>query len=220
MLLKTGSLAAILGAVVLLVAEMLHPMTADPADPVAAFAEYAADRLWVASHLGAFFGVALMFAGLYALSRSLDAEPTGWVADLGLFVAMATLAVAAVLQAVDGIALKAMVDRWAAAPEAQKQSAFEAALAVRQIEIGIASLSAILLGATCTLFGVALAAGARYPAWLGWFAVAGGIGTVIGGVLTAFAGFSPVAMHVTMPSSLVLIAWMALTGVAMWRRAG
>jgi hypothetical protein len=219
MLLRTGSIAAISGAIVLLVAEMLHPMSADPADAAAAFAEYAADRLWIASHLGAFLGVALMVVGLYALSCSLRDEPAGWASNLGLLVATAALAVTALLQAVDGIALKAMVDRWASAPEAHKQSAFDAALAVRHIEIGIASLSGILFGAACALFGAALCASARYPAWLGWLAVAAGVGTAVGSVLTAFAGFSSLTMAVTMPSGLAVIAWLGLAGVAMWRRA-
>src|SRR5262249_12844656 len=68
---KVGSVAAIGGAVLLLVSTMLHPMSADPADPVAAFREYAADRFWVATHLGQFVGIALIFVGLYALRQSL-----------------------------------------------------------------------------------------------------------------------------------------------------
>ena len=41
-----------------LVATSLHPLEADPNDPEAAFAEYAADDLWVATHLGQFIAVA------------------------------------------------------------------------------------------------------------------------------------------------------------------
>ena len=43
--LKLGSATAITGAVVLMAATMLHPLGADPGDPVAAFTEYAADEL-------------------------------------------------------------------------------------------------------------------------------------------------------------------------------
>ena len=48
---RVGSIAAIAGAVLLLVGTYLHPLGADPNVPVAAFTEYAADRHWVASHL-------------------------------------------------------------------------------------------------------------------------------------------------------------------------
>ena len=59
-LVRIGAIAAILGALLLFVSTLLHPLGADPDDAVAAFTEYAADRLWVASHLGQFLGVALM----------------------------------------------------------------------------------------------------------------------------------------------------------------
>ena len=60
---RTGPAAAILGAVLLLIGTYLHPMDADPNAPAAAFAEYAADRIWIASHLLQLAGVALMVAG-------------------------------------------------------------------------------------------------------------------------------------------------------------
>src|SRR5206468_10518867 len=66
---RIGAVAAMSGAVTLFVATLLHPMSADPNDPPAAFAEYAADRLWVASHLGQFLGVAALGVALVALGR-------------------------------------------------------------------------------------------------------------------------------------------------------
>jgi hypothetical protein len=108
-------------------------MKADPNEVVAAFTEYAADHLWVASHLTQLAGVALMVAALLFLARQLEAaNGTGWprVAAAG---AIASLAMAAAVQAVDGIALKAMVDTWAIAPTTQKEAAFYATFAVRQV---------------------------------------------------------------------------------------
>lgn len=217
--LKIGSLAAIFGAVTLFIATMLHPRSADPSDSVAAFTEYAADTWWIASHLGAFAGVALMFVGIHALSRSLIDAPIGWLANLGMLAAFAALVLSAVLQAIDGVALKMMVDHWASVPVAQKPSAFEAAFAVRQIEIGVASFTAMLFGTAGVLLGIALAASALYPAWLGFIAIVGGLGTAIGGLLTAFSGFSRAAMNVGMPFNLIMIIWIALAGILMWRRA-
>ncbi len=68
--LKLGAVTAVAGAIILMVGTMLHPLGADPGDPVAAFTEYAADDLWVGSHLSQFLGVALMFVGLVVLNRS------------------------------------------------------------------------------------------------------------------------------------------------------
>ena len=216
---RFGAVSAIVGAIILLVGSTLHPLGADPGDPVAAFTEYAADDPWVFSHLGQFFGVAMMFVGLVALSDTLDGGRRVWLSRLGIYVGVAALAATAVLQAVDGVALKFMVDAWAGAPGEQKLSAFHAALAVRQIEVGVASFTALLFGAVFTLFGLAVAQDDRYPSWLGWLGFLGGIGTVAGGLLIVTSGFSTTAMSIAMPFNLILVIWMIAIGVHMWRHA-
>ena len=57
--------------------------------------------------------------------------------------AIAAIGISAALQAVDGVALKRMVDVWAASPAASKALAFQAAFAVRQIEVGLAAMTSI-----------------------------------------------------------------------------
>ena len=198
----------------------LHPLEADPEDAAAAFAEYAGDDLWLTSHLGQFFGVALIFIGLVGLSDSLRGQTTEWLARLGIFFGVAALATAAVLQAVDGVALKAMVDAWADAEAEQKQIALQGAMSVRQIEVGLASLSALLFGTVFVLFGCAVALSETYPNWLGWLGVIGGIGTIAGGLTTGAAGFSSTAMIVAMPFNVIVVIWMVMLGLLMWRRPG
>ena len=217
--LKLGAVTAIAGAIILMAGTMLHPLGADPGDPVAAFTEYAANDLWIGSHLSQFLGVAMMFVGLVALNDSLKGEPFAFLAKLGVFVGVAALAITAVLQAVDGIALKLMVDDWVSASEGQKQSAFQATLAVRRIETVVASFLASLFGLALRLFASAVAFSTIYPTWLGWLGIGGGIGTIAGGLLTMFSGFSTTAMNVAMPFNLILVVWMIVIGVLMWRRA-
>jgi Domain of unknown function (DUF4386) len=215
---KIGSAAAIAGSAFLVGGTMFHPMTADPADPVAAFAEYAADRLWIASHLSQFVGVALMVVGLVTFAGTLRDRKNSWMARLGLYFAVAALAAAAVLQAVDGIALKAMVDIWAGASPEQKQASYFAALAVRQVEIGAAAYAAILFGASIFLIACADIGGNRFERWFGWLGIAGGIGTIAAGVLMAFTGFSSAAQSVSMLFSLTIVVWMVGMGALVWRR--
>ncbi len=88
---------------------------------------------------------------------------------------------AVILRALDGVALNVMVDVWANAPTDHRQSSHVAPLAVRQIEIGTASSTAILFGAAVLLLVTAVVISVRYPSWLGWLGVAGGIGTIAGG---------------------------------------
>jgi hypothetical protein len=216
---RLGAIAALLGTVLLFGFTRLHPTESDPNDLPAAFAEYAADSLWVASHLGQFVGFAVLTAALVALAATF--EP-GWAAAwarIGLVATTASIAVAAALQAVDGVALKVMVDRWAAATGDARVLAYEAALAVRQIEIGLASLLSILSGLTLIAFGLAILLSARYPAWLGGIGLVGGLGTAAAGVAQAATGFSDLAMTLSMLASSVVLIWFILAGILMWRLA-
>jgi hypothetical protein len=217
---RVAATCAIAGSALLFVGTYLHPQGADPNEAVAAFTEYAADRLWVATHLTQLAGIALMVAALLSLARELEsASDTGWP-RLAAGGAIVSLAVTAALQAVDGIALKAMVDAWAAAPAAQKEAAFHAAFAVRQVEIGLASVLSLLLGLTVTVYGVALLVGRPYPKWMGGLAIAGGVPTAAAGVVMAHAGFSGLAMVVNMSAGSLLLVWMVMLGAFMWRRGG
>jgi len=215
---RLASIAAISGALFLFAGTWLHPMNADPNVPLAAFTEYAADHHWVASHLMQLSGVALMVAALVLISRSMKEGPADAAASVAAAGATASLAVAAALQAVDGVALKAMVNAWAAAPESDKESLFRAAFAVRQIEIGLASISALLFGLTVSLFGIALLLDPRLPKWLGVIAIAGGAPTAIAGVVIAYTGFSGSAMAIDMPAGSLLLCWMVGLGIYVWRR--
>ena len=216
---RVGAVAAISGALTLFTATLLHPMEADPNDPAAAFAEYADDSFWVASHLGQFLGIALLGAALVVLAATMEAgRASGW-AQIGVLGTAASVAATAALQAVDGVALKVMVDRWAQATGEARARAFESAFTVRQIEIGLASLLSVLFGLTIAAFGLALLVSRRFPKWLGWLGFVGGLGTVAAGIAQAYTGFSALAMMVSMPASSVLLLWAIAVGVFMWRLA-
>ena len=216
---RLGAVAAVLGAVLFLAATFLHPLGADPNDPSAAFAEYAADSFWVWSHLGQFLGVAVLGVAFVALAATLEPGLAAAWGRIGQVGAAVTVAAAAALQAVDGVALKFAVDRWAAAAPNQRELAFEAAYAVRQVEIGLASLFSLVSGLTVLVLGLALVWSIRYPAWLGALGVLAGLGLLGAGSAQAQAGFSGTAMTLSMGASVVLLVWLLLVGVFMWRLA-
>src|SRR3977135_1075086 len=217
---RMGATCAIAGSVLLFIGTYLHPMEADPNQAIAAFAEYAADRLWVASHLTQLAGVALILAALLLLAQQLRAGSAAAWAVVGAGAANVSLAVAVALQAVDGIALKFMVDAWVAAPAAQKDGLFHAAFAVRQIEVGLASMTSLSMGLTAILEGEALLVAPTQPKWLGGLAMIGGVPTMIAGVVIAHTGFSGLAMAINMPANALLLAWMLILGACMWRGGG
>jgi hypothetical protein len=194
-------------------------LDSDPADPLAAFAEYAADPYYVWTHLGQFAGFSGLGIGLVAFAGTF--EPGGAAAwgRVGAAGAVASIAMAAALQAVDGVALKATVDRWVATESEVRPLIYEAAHAVRQVEIGLASFLSVLSGLTLIACGFATIVSARYPAWLGAVGVVVGLGMSIVGAVQAKMGFFGVAMTLSMASSSAFLLWAILAGVLMWRWA-
>ena len=211
-------MCAIVGSALLFIGTYLHPMEADPNEASAAFTEYAADHLWVASHLTQLAGVVLAAAALLFLSQQVESVSGRRWSRIAAGGAIASLALTAALQAVDGIALKTMVDAWAAAPASKKEAAFYAAFAVRQVEISLASMVSLLFGLTVTFYGIALLIDHTYPKWIGGLAIVGGVSTAVAGVVMAYTGFSGPAMAISMPAGAILLVWMLTLGVIMWRR--
>jgi len=212
---RIGPIAAVAGALFLFVGTYLHPMAADPNVPSAAFSEYARSEYWVAIHLMQLLGVVLITASLVLLSRKMADGPAAEWATLGAAGAIASLSVASALQAVDGVALKVMVDTWAATPE---PASFSAAFGVRQIEVGLASIGSLMFGLTAAIYGIAILIDGRFPRWIAAVAIIGGIPTAIAGVVIAHTGFSNQAMVVGMPSNSLLIVWMIVLGAYGWKR--
>jgi hypothetical protein len=210
---RIGPVCAIAGALALFIGTWMHPMNADPNVPLAAFTEYAGSTGWVTGHLMQLFGVMLMTAALVLLLRRLSDGPAAEYAALANAGAVAGLGAAAALQAVDGVALKVMVDNWAAASPADQQMFFRSAVAVREIEIGLASVTSMLFGATVSLYGVAVWIDSRFPRWIALGSWAGGLLTALAGVAIAYAGFSNLEMNLNMPGGSLLILLMVSIGI-------
>ena len=213
---RIGAVSLLLGAIVLVISTQLHPAHENPMDNPAVFREYAQSGLWIAVHLGQFLGFLLMIAGLVAVYYSLATrrDAAAAVARFGLATAVTTGASFTILQAVDGIALKRAVDAWVSAPADQQVASFAAAEAIRWIEIGVASLSFVLVGLTLLLFGIALALSSVYPRWVGVIGAAAGVANLIRGVELSYQGFVPSIAELV---GLALLAlWALIMVVLMW----
>jgi hypothetical protein len=214
---RIGAVAALVGAVVFLSSTLLHPSSSAPNDLAAAFAEYAGSAFWVAIHLGQFAGVAMMGTALVALAATLEmGRPAAW-GRIGLTGALLSMAVYAANQAVDGVSNHVMVHRLAAASVETRPLVFEAAFAVRQIEVGLTSYFSLVFGVTLGIFGLAMLFSSRYPSWLAIGGLLAGLGTMLIGMEQAAHGFSDLALNLFMVVGLVDLAWVALGGVFMWR---
>jgi hypothetical protein len=231
-ILRMGSIAFLVGMVIFLVSTILHPGREDPTNHPLVFAEYAEDQLWVASHIGQFAGGMLAFAGGFiALFRLLARSESGIASALawmGLAATIAAGSALAVLQAVDGIALKMAVDSWYAIPpsstadgggEGEKAIAFRVAEGIRWIEIAANSFFRVLQGSVGIIFGVAIAASAAtFSRWVGALGVFAGVATIILGVRVAYVGFATVGSIEDTVSTWAYLAWVVILGIFMWRK--
>jgi hypothetical protein len=227
-LLRIGSIAFIAGIVIFLVSTILHPGGEDPTNHPLVFAEYAQDDMWIASHIGQFAGGMLVFVGGFVtLFRLLhwrsESGITSALAWLGLAVTIATGSALAVLQAIDGIALKMAVDAWyaAAVPAGdggEEAITFRVAEGIRWTEIAANSFFRILQGSVGIIFGVAIAVSATLSRWIGALGIIAGVATVVLGVSVAYTGFGVLHSIEDTISTWTYVPWIIILGIAMWRK--
>jgi hypothetical protein len=219
-MLRMGSVALIAGVVITVVSTLFHASSEDLTNHPVVFAVSAQSGTWIAAHIGQFAGVMLIFAGefvaLFRLlvgSESRTASALSW---FGLVVAIVTASTFAILQAVDGIALKMAVNSWYATPVAseEKAIAFRIAEGIRWTEIGINSYFRILQGTVGIIFGIAIAKSAILSRWIGAVGIAVGAASIAAGVVTAYIGFSDLVADL----ALILYAWIVILGIFMWRK--
>jgi hypothetical protein len=221
-LLRIGAVTAVLGIVLEVAMDQLHPSRANPNDSAAAFAEYARSGDWAYVHIGQFLGTLLIVLTLVALSRPLarQAGIAGALAIVGTVTAVVLAAVFAVQMAVDGVALKSAVDAWASATSAaDRATAFAVADGIRDVEKALSSFFHLTNGLTLLTLGlsVALGDGQRFRRWLGWFGALAGVAFLAGSVLVARTGFSAQADRVLLPALLLSAVFVLGAAWSMWR---
>jgi hypothetical protein len=240
-MLRMGSIAFLAGLAIAVVSTFVfHPSGTgeELMNNPFIFAVYAEDDLWIATHIGQFAGLLLIYAGGFvALFRLLSRSDSGTVASalawFGLVTSILTASALTILQAVDGIALKIAVDTWYAIPsspsasseagngggrEGEKAIALRVAEGLRWTEWGIQAYYRMLQGAIALIFGVAIAKGAILSRWIGAVGIAAGVAGIAAGVVTAYVGFSSVRDPVADLSTLLLYPWIIILGIFMWRK--
>lgn len=220
-LFRLGSVLGVLGIGLVVVMEgFLHPNRAHPNDSPAAFREYAASGSFTSVHIGDFVGMLCIVLALVALQRSL-VHQGGWpsaCAAVGVVAAVVTAAVFTVQMAVDGVALKAAVDDWVAAPAVQRPAAFRVAEGIRDLEKGLSGFFQMANGIALLSFGLAVALSRRHPRWLGVVGVLAGVGALAGGWTTAHTGFSAAASRFSLPTILFLLIFVLGVSGVLWRQ--
>lgn len=227
-MLRMGSVAFLAGLAIALVSTLaFHPTGTgeELMNNPFIFEVYAEDPLWIASHIGHFAGILLIFGGgfvaLYRLlvrSESATASALAW---FGLVTAIVTTATFTILQAVDGIALKIATDTWYAIPpseEERKAVYLGVAEGIRWTEWGLQSYYRMVWGAASLIFGIAIVKSVVLSKWIGAVGIAAGVVTIASGVVMAYVGFSSDRDLVADISTFIFYPWLVILGIFMWRK--
>lgn len=192
-LLRIGSIAFLVGLIIVVVSTAIHPSREDPANHPPVFAEYANDDSWIAIHIGQFAGGMMVFAGgfvaLYRLIAQSESSMASVLAWVGLALAILTASAIAVLQAVDGIALKMAVNSWVAVSAEEKATTSSIAEGIRFIEYGTNSIFRLLQGTAAVVFGFAIVKSKILSRWIGVAGIIVGVVTIYAGMEVAHLGF-------------------------------
>jgi hypothetical protein len=218
--LRIGSAAGIVGALLGMVGNLIHPAT--PTDDPEGVARTIADsELWVADHLAIVLGLILMLGGLVAIAHSIQGGLPGALARLGSVAAVAGITVGLILVTLDGLAAKQIAEAWTTAPPEEQAAALRLVQAEETINFALAALFNILFaGVTFILYGLAVAWSRVYPRWLGWVVVVAGLGSVVAGLVQAYAGESTTVTRVlTIIFPTVITLWLVLMSTLLLRRA-
>jgi hypothetical protein len=222
LLFRIGSIAFVVGMIIAIVSTTIHPSTEDPSNHPIVFAEYANDDSWIAVHIGQFAGGIMVFAGgfvaLFRLLVQSGSSIASILAWIGLAVTIMTASAIAVLQAVDGIALKMAVDSWVADPPEEKAITFRVAEGIRFIEYGTNSIFRILQGTLAIIFGVAIVKSKILSKWIGGAGVVIGAVTIYAGLEVAYLGFGGLTTIIGV-SMIIYFIWVGILGGLMWRKS-
>lgn len=225
-IMRTAAALIAIGILTAFIAGLVHPAKEDPSDHARVFLEYAESGRWTVLHLAQFVGYALSFAGLALLVGIVaSGDAIGEVAGrLAVVLAGASIALYAVVQGIDAVALKFAVDRWAVAPSPQEAAiAFGMAEAVRWSEIGVNSTFRLLQGATYAATAITFVRLDRTFRILGIIGIAIATVVMVRGVAVAFTGFSPINPIYAYSSIFasnappVLVLWLLLVAFFAWR---
>jgi hypothetical protein len=216
-LLRLSATLLVIGALVFMVAALPEPGAGN--DYKAQFAVTANSSIWTALHLGQFVGTAIITAGLLVLFFALgvlEGTPR-WLGLFGAIAAGVAMALAGVVYAVDGVALKQVSAAWASAGASEQAARFASAEAIRWLEWGVRSYQNYMFGLTLVLFAIVIVWTARVPRPIGYIMGLNGLANIVLGWLTGTEGFSTTSSILYTSGAFLFFIWMVWLLIVAWR---
>jgi len=184
------------------------------------FADYAASGDWKGVHALQFAATAVLVAGLVVLScalESLTGRPA-WAARLAAVLAVVSLALYGVLQAVDGVGNQQVDNAWVNASAAERPAGFASAESMRWLEWGVSSYHAYAVGLSLILFAVAAAVlrEIAVPRVIASLMAVSGVAYLAQGWVAGSQGFTTAHSILIILTWVLNLAWMIWLTVITW----
>ena len=221
-LLRIGAVCAILGAVVSVAAGMSFGNLTNEAGTEAVLRAIASrpSWYWPTVHLGFIVGAFLWVWAFIALASSLTRGVSWALGWLGAASIIVGAAIHVADSSISGVGLTALVDAWKNAQASEQASLLRVGDTLLLVLNGTwPSVHSYFHGVPFILSGLAVVLSGRYPAWLGWVGVVGGVGSLVGGVLM-FLGADLGRERLFIVFAQIVSLWMVAMGALMWRHAG
>jgi len=217
---RIAGLMLMAGSVLGVVTNLMHPNPPDIGDPIAQLNLISASEHWAPIHVGIVLASVIRLGGLVGLTQSFPRGAVAAWAQIGLAGAIAGCAAAIVLFAIDGIASQRLAIVWAKAAGAERDIAWQVSQSNQYVGFGIYALwIMIFFGLTFVAYGLAVACSREYPRWLGWIAVAAGIGSFVVGYFQYFSGLTDLLTNKLFPAfAIVLAIWSTVMGWLLFRK--
>ena len=140
-----------------------------------------------------------------------------WGGLFGAISAGVALALAGVVYAVDGVALKQVSAAWASAPAAEQAARFASAEAIRWLEWGVRSYQSFMSGLGLVLFATTIVWTARITRPIGYIMGLNGLANIVLGWVTGTQGFSATSSVLYTSDALLFFVWIVWLLIVAWR---
>jgi hypothetical protein len=209
--LRLAAILLLAGQVLFILVTQFHT-GGDANDHPSIFKKYADSGDWKGVHALQFLAVAILVAGLVVLYSALESHTEGpaWAARIGAVLAVVSLALYGVLQAVDGVGNKQVDHAWATAAAGDKSARFASAESMRWLEWGMSSYHAYATGLALIAFATAALTvrATAVPRPIPYLIGLSGLAYIAEGWVAGAQGFNSAHSMFIIASWLFSLAWM------------
>jgi hypothetical protein len=216
---KISSTAFIIGAVLLIVFNLLSPRPNDPTSLQSVLTTISNQTVFThLSQLFLAFGIWLAMIGSVGVYRSIKASGAAW-ARLGFYGIIVGATLWSITFGLGSTTVNTAAD-WVSASTADKAATLNVAAAETAATSAIETMSILMFWLALILLGIGMARSAVYPRWLGWLAAILGFAMVAAvGVPKFFFGNTSILLLLFGGLALITTIWMLATGIWVARRA-